>query len=564
MLLSRILDVLNEVEIEVIQQTAIKNTKAKEVANASVERISLILLAFFIVTAFFIFFILTDLSKSNKYKLQLMKSKEEAESHSLARQRFLSNMSHEIRTPLQSILGYAEQVKEQEKPDKNDIEAIYSSSEHLLQIVNEVLDYSRISSGKFHFENKSFSLIHLLEETIEALQPQANKKALLLELKHDLPQDTFLEGDPFRLKQILINLLGNSLKFTNNGKVSLDVHCKQEGSKYFLQFKIQDTGIGIAKEKIKTIFNQFEQADASISEAYGGTGLGLSIVKALIEQQQGKISVISEPGKGSLFTVELGFKKSPQTALPEQSRIPKGSLNYKETVWLVDDDALILKLCSDILRKKEITHRCFNSAEALLKEEWDDSVKIVLTDIRMKEMSGIKLCHELRKRLGSDLQIIALTAQALPEEREEILKQGFNKVLKKPFRENELLGLFTIDLQESVPVSIAHSEIEKSLETIEKLTFGDKELMQTIIKQFVEDSKNDVTELLAVTSKNETEKASLLLHRIAGRTSQIGNISLGLKFRKAEITLQKEGLSSELIKEIELLGNQMEIFIVKF
>ena len=197
------------------------------------------------------------------------------------KQRFLANMSHEIRTPLQSIIGFSEQLKNYRGTHLEAVDAINSSSEHLLHIVNEVLDYSRISTGSFVLSSENFQLMEVVKEVESALRIQAGKKGLTLLLDVEEAKDHHVRGDAFRLRQVLYNLLGNAIKFTSKGYVKLGLKTREEKNKVQCYFEISDTGIGIRREDLSKIFNQFEQANALITRNYGGTGLGLTIAKSL-------------------------------------------------------------------------------------------------------------------------------------------------------------------------------------------------------------------------------------------------------------------------------------------
>ena len=243
-LVSQMMDVLHKVEGEVLTQIQESGLQAKHVVSTSIDNMSIIMLVFVVLTAVLMYLILTDITKSGRYRNQLELARDEAEYHGQAKQRFLSNMSHEIRTPLQSIIGYAELIRHQEHPEKRDIEAIYNSSEHLLQIVNEVLDYNRIISGKFTFATVTFDMEKLLDEVISVMRPQAELKALKMIRDFDLADAKYVDGDPFRLKQILYNLLGNALKFTHEGEVSLSAAFKRQGEQLHFTFSVRDSGIG--------------------------------------------------------------------------------------------------------------------------------------------------------------------------------------------------------------------------------------------------------------------------------------------------------------------------------
>jgi signal transduction histidine kinase/CheY-like chemotaxis protein len=529
-IMHQIVTILKRVETEVVVQTALNNIAAKEMVHSSVKRISIIMLAFVILTVLLVYFIMRDISRINQYRKELELAKDEAEYHALAKHRFLSNMSHEIRTPLQSIIGYAEMIKQQEYPQKKDLEAIYRSSGHLMQIVNEVLDYNRIISGKFSFASQVFDMQALLDDVVSVMRLQADKKNIALKTNFDDTITAFVTGDPFRLKQVLFNLLGNAIKFTQQGEVVLTVKGKQADARIHYHFDLTDTGIGLSAADIERVFNEFEQAGDE-QQSRAGTGLGLPITKELIESQGGSITVKSKPGKGSSFIFDLQFAKAEQ---PVSHVLPASSVATginTNTVWIIDDDPFILELCSRIFDNNKIPYRCFTSPHEILNSEWDPDVKYLLLDIRMPEMSGMELCRLLRKQVPDDVMIYALTAQALPGEGESVLQQGFNGLLMKPFRENELVALVNGGYADNNDIPTIN------IKAIEKMTFGDPEQTAKILARFAADSINDIKELKAGIAAKNLEKVLLLTHRIAGRTAQAGARELAEGFRLAEIEL---------------------------
>lgn len=572
-LVSQMLSLLQEVEREAILQAEKKDAAAKEVVDSSAQYIRMIMLAFLIITALLFYFILADVSKSNEYRRELEAARDEAEYHSMAKQRFLSSMSHEIRTPLQSIIGYSDLIRDQEKPKVKFIEAIHQSSLHLLHIVNEVLDYSRIISGKFKFQREVFCVNNQIEEVISIMRPQAEKKSLLLKLDNRLEQQTFVWGDAFRLKQILINLLGNAVKFTDEGTVSLEVSCKNKEGGLGFCFKVEDTGHGISPENIEKIFNEFEQEGDAASNNPSGTGLGLSIVKALIEGQGGSIEVKSEPGKGSCFAVRLRYKAATKPEV--KSNEHAAAISSTGKVWVVDDDRFILQLCSSVFDKYGIKHSGFNAPAEVLAEPWDNQVRLVLLDMRMPGMTGVELCKILKAKLPEYVKIYALTAQVLPEEQKSILGQGFDGLLPKPFREEDLLALVQRNFSEKY---CGPSQPEKNfellkeepkdsfnLEVLEKMTFGDKAGLKRIVDRYVEDTWADLAEIKQAMRQDDSEMLLLLLHRVAGRTAQLGAKEIAANFREEEMAIQtnkriekdQEARISEYVKDLDLMVSKL-------
>lgn len=532
------LGILKKVEAEAVSQIELNGIQAKKVVSTGINRISIIMLVFFFLMVLLLYLILTDITRSNKYRKELEAATEEAEYHGKAKQRFLSNMSHEIRTPLQSIIGYAELIKQQESPARKYIDAIYHSSEHLLQIVNEVLDYNRLISGKFTFNNHVFSLKELLDEVVFIVRPQAERKSLNMVTNFDLNGIEYIEGDPFRLKQILFNLLSNAIKFTMEGEVLLSVFYKRQGSHLHFTFLVKDTGIGLSEEETHYIFNEFEQAEGP--EKYilnqTGAGLGLTIVKSLVENQGGRIYVKSKKGEGSSFTFYLQFtvaEKPLEETIKFQHQLPVAGLE----VWVVDDDELILDLCSLIFQKYGIGYTCFKSPLEMLNADWNPKVGYVLMDIRMPEMSGIKLCKAMRAKIGEQVQIYAMTAQVLPEERSSLLEGGFNGLIMKPFKVHELLAIFggqSFDLP-AVPEEEAVSFDPSS---VEKMTFGDRDQFYKIMHRFTVDCLHDRDEILAHLKTGDLEQLALLFHRLAGRIAQMASKELAAGFRKMELDLR--------------------------
>ncbi|MBB6274462.1 signal transduction histidine kinase/FixJ family two-component response regulator [Pedobacter cryoconitis] len=560
-LIRQMLDILRKVESEVVTQIEQNGVEAKAVVNTGITRISFIMIGFFLLTVVLLYLILTDITKSNLYRKELEAARDEAEYHGMAKQRFLSNMSHEIRTPLQSIIGYAEIIRHQEHPKLKDIDAIYHSSEHLLQIVNEILDYNRIISGKFTFQQKPFNISELLEEVITIMKPQAEQKKLEMQTEIELHGVDFVMGDAFRLKQILYNLLSNAIKFTQTGQVLLSVFYKRQSDNLHFTFMVKDTGIGLTEEESNRVFNEFEQIDSADKEVINkaGAGLGLTIIKSLVENQDGRIYVKSKPGEGSTFTVYLTFGIAAAPVGEQHIPLISEKVYVKDKVWVVDDDQLILDLCQIIFTKKHIDHLCFNSPADLLVAAWDPKVKYILMDMRMPEISGAELCRRMKAKIPSDVKIYAMTAQVLPEELESVLKQGFDGLIMKPFRENDLLAVFSSTKpadQKEITETDDFSDIALDTAMVEKMTFGDEELLLKILNRFKEDCQHDMVELQQSMSTNDQPLARLIVHRIAGRTAQMGSGQLAAEFRKMEIELAE-------IQEIDAVHQEKLTLLIK-
>ena len=554
-LVSRMLDVLRQVENEVVKQIELNGTQAKKVVNTGINTISLIMLVFVSLTGVMLYLILTDITRSGLYRNELERAKDEAEYHGKAKQRFLSNMSHEIRTPLQSIIGYADIMKRDPMPSPDHIDAIQRSSEHLLQIVNEILDYNRITSGKFTFSNEPFDMGLLLDDVLSVMRPQAELKSLTM--VKDFENDRFVKvnGDAFRLKQILYNLLANAIKFTSSGKVTLSASYKIKNDDLHFTFAIKDTGIGISELDCARIFNEFEQGEQQQDSGLNqqGAGLGLNIVKALVENQGGRIYVKSKLGEGSVFTVYITFSKA--VDLGSDDLPLKNSMVLPQKVWIVDDDHLILELCELIFKRNNVSYKTFDSPQKLLNEAWDESVECVLMDIRMPGMDGISLCQALKARLVHPVTILAITAQVLPDERAHLLKHGFDGLVMKPFRETEILSAITI----SQETDASFEDLEMDLGPLKEMTYGDEQLLKNILARFDLDCRNDIKAIQDALERPDFELICLIIHRLAGRIAQIGSKSLSGDFRRCEIELTSQTNLNEYTRHtIHLLLKRLE------
>lgn len=558
-LTNQILQILRQVEGQAVAQVDLNGIQAKQVVNDGITQITAIIITFFLLTVILLYLILADITKSNRYRRELELAKDEAEYHGKAKQRFLSNMSHEIRTPLQSILGYAEVISQQDHPKKKDIDAIYQSSIHLLQIVNEVLDYNRIISGEFSFNNQAFSVRKILDEVTAVVRPLAEKKSLRLVTHLDLGDVEVVKGDAFRLKQILFNLLGNAVKFTLKGEINLNVSCKKQMDNLHFHFTIKDTGIGFEEKDMTRIFNEFEQIESPEQYVLNqtGTGLGLPIVKSLIEAQGGRIHVKSKPGKGTTFNIYLTYQETSERIIDPLDLSHYAIVN-PGTVWVIDDDQLILDLCGLIFERNKIQYKTFNQVADILHETPVADLKYVLVDMRLPEMTGIELCHLLKKKLPANVKFYAITAQVLPEEREMVLSEGFDGLIMKPFQAADLLSIF-----EKTEILSAQPEFDFS--SIEKMTFGDQQMLEKILNRFKHDCIEDAAELKKHLDEGNQDKSRLIVHRLAGRTAQMGSKTLAHDFRTLEIEIAEKGLLAEIkykvlnqLKKLDALIQVME------
>ena len=374
---------------------------------------------------------------------ELNLAKDQAEKANHAKTDFLSNMSHEIRTPLNAIVGFSQALSEEDIPEsaRDEVKDILMASENLLELVNGILDISKIEANKLEIINTEYSIAKVLDDLVTLTRARLGEKPLDFRINFDSSLPKVLYGDHTRIKQIVLNLLTNSVKYTKEGYISFDVSSIQKNGVCRLIISVEDSGIGIKQEKIDKLFTKFERFDLDKNITIEGTGLGLAITKKLVGLMHGKIIVQSVYGKGSRFTVAIDQKivENPTTVVETENAKPETIDMSGMKILVVDDNKVNLKVAERLLKNYHAeVISVMSGSECIELLEKDHSIDLILMDDMMPKMSGVETLQKLKENPEFHIPTVALTANAISGMREKYLADGFHDYLSKPIERKEL------------------------------------------------------------------------------------------------------------------------------
>ncbi|WP_031455180.1 ATP-binding response regulator [Flavobacterium chungangense] len=554
--------VLRIIEREIIINS-IKNNSLKE---KSLKKVNEIVTASAIIglllTVVFSIIIVSDYSKSQLYKKQLEIANFKTKNLLKSREQLISTVSHDLKTPLSTIVGYSELLGNSDVTTKQSyfIKNIKNSSEYITQLVQDLLDFSQIEAGKITIEKVPFLLPEIIDEVAKNIQTVYKQKNIDLIINADEKLSTKIVGDPFRLKQILSNIIGNAYKFTEEGFIKISAYVAEDND--FFTITIEDSGIGIEKENQKLVFEEFAQANENIEKKYGGTGLGLAICQKIISILGGKLNLKSTFGEGSTFKITLPLLFDSSVSLKKTKSEEIIPISKNLTFIVVDDDINLLNLTSTVLKQQNHQVFSFTHATKALESIQNTDFDFIITDIQMPEVDGFLFIEKLKQETNSFYKgqpIIAITGRT-DLDFYVYSKAGFSTVIKKPYSPKILLET----IQRVLDNDILSDKIVKtkkelssksySLTSLKEFLGNDNDASKEFIESFIESTKLNLNALENAVQEKNISEINSIAHRIAPMFRQIQADEIGEILK----TLEQNNLDNS---ELNSLYNNLKVKI---
>ena len=571
---SRIIDLLTYLEEREVDKIKLRNYNAQIIAeetNDQVLAFSLLTIVLLIGTGYVVY---SYMEKNKAYQKILSTATEDAKNLAKEKEQFLANMSHEIRTPMNAISGFTHQLLKTElsESQREQLDIINRSSDHLLHILNDVLDFSKLQANKLILEDEPYDLHLLMSDAMQIMLHKADEKDISINYyAENIPH--FVKGDPYRFKQILINLVSNSIKFTDKGSVNIHLSVRKKYRTNELQLVVKDTGIGIPKDQQSRIMMEFEQAGSSSD--HKGTGLGLSITKKLVELHNGKLRLESEEGKGTKVTVHLPFTEVEQP--PQLSDINTVDIDLSETnILIADDEPFNVKLLTTVLEQKRARWTACKDGKEAIETLKQNPFDLAILDLKMPHFSGLEVAQQIRLEPGPNVGIpmIALTATVIKEVVDQCVHYGFNYVLRKPFDENELFSIIETELAGQAEKSIKKKDRLTSSDTkmydlSDLKALGDEVFVVDMLETFLNNSEPGIKNIETLFESKNWEGLADEAHKIVAPARYLGAAivvdllkSLELEARKANPEITTRELNN-VIKSVNELNQELNKYLLK-
>ena len=521
-----------------------------------------------------------DVTENKKLKINIEQEKVKALESLKSKENFFATMSHEIRTPLNAIIGMENLIEKDklEEKEKGYLSNIKFSAKSLLQIINDILDFSKIEAGKLTFEKFHFRVKEISDAALRTFDFKFEEKGVGFKIDIDKETlNTVIVSDLLRINQVVLNFVSNALKFTVEGEVVLRVKINKGKNSTWLEVDIVDTGIGIEKEKQWKLFESFNQVNDDVTRKFGGTGLGLFICEKIVNMQGGEISFSSELGKGSNFGFKIPVEIGSEENLAKSENKEIATFDEEELkILIAEDNPINLVYITGVLEKYNFSFKTVtNGQEAVDALKENSEYNAVFMDLQMPEVDGYEATKMIRKDLKLELPIIALTANAFPEDKRRVKKAGMNGFISKPFEPkdlfNELKRVLDLDSTLATEIPLKNNELEEekiehqdkekvqeqheelesyySLEQIKKLSAGNSQFLDKMIQVFLEETPAQIKQMKELLEQNDFYRVGRLAHKMKPTIDMFDMVDLKTIIRKLESESKNEDIDASSIAE---------------